>query len=304
LANIATTDEQKINVFKLYLKSNSPAEEWYNDVKTPKKTWFELKQGFKIKFLNIKKATKTAPELERKLGAMRISTEELGKMEKYRREDVYTHMIFVKKILDLAKQAKIETSTSSLWSVHDKLPEVLREKIPESQASWTAFAQAIKDINLGHIYESVQKYKEKAAYDAQVKADINFLKQCTASTAIGSFNLPTKAIRTQLASTAISQQPASQFGPGDPFSGLGGGGGGNLFNTKPAWPPATEAEKATVRASLALYLIHKKAKPYTLNNFKPGDICINGDNQVSKSTGFPLCPGGAPPASGECYGCG
>ena len=39
--------------------------------------------------------------------------EELGKMEKYRGEDVYTP----EKILDLAKQAKIETSTSGLGSV-------------------------------------------------------------------------------------------------------------------------------------------------------------------------------------------
>ena len=30
---------------------------------------------------------------------------------------------------------------------------------------------------------------------------------------------------------------------------------------------------------------------------------INGDNHVSKATGFPLKPGGAPPRSGECY-CG
>jgi hypothetical protein len=125
LANIATTDKQKINIFELYLKSDSPAEDWYNDVKTPKKTWFELEQGFKIRFPNIKKATKTALELERELGVMRISTEELGKTEKYRGEEVYTHMIFVEKILDLAKQAKIEASTSGLWNIHDKLPEVL-----------------------------------------------------------------------------------------------------------------------------------------------------------------------------------
>ena len=93
-----------------------------------------------------KKATKTAPELERELGAMRMKTEELGKTEKYRGEDVYTHMVFAERILDLAKRAKIEGSMSGLWNVRDELPEILREKIPENQTSWTAFAQAIKDI--------------------------------------------------------------------------------------------------------------------------------------------------------------
>ena len=177
LANGTTSDDQKVGLLELYLKSDSPAEEWFNEAKTPKKTWLELEQGFKARFPNIKKATKTVPELERELGAMRIKTEELGKTEKYRGEEVYTHMIFAEKILDLAKRAKVEGSTSGLWSVRDELPEILREKIPEDQPSWTAFAQAIKDIDMGHIREGVRKYKEKAASDAQMKADINFLKQ-------------------------------------------------------------------------------------------------------------------------------
>ena len=103
--------------FKLYLKSDSPAEEWYNNVITPKKTWAELEQEFKARFPNVKKAMKTTPELERELGAMRITTEELGKTEKYRGEEVHTHMVFVEKILDLAKRAKVEASTSGLWNV-------------------------------------------------------------------------------------------------------------------------------------------------------------------------------------------
>jgi hypothetical protein len=112
LASGTTTDAQKVSLFELYLKSDSPAEEWYNDGKTAKTTWTELEQGFKARFPNIKKATKTAPELERELGAMRIKTEELGMTEKFRGEEVYTHMIFAEKILDLAKQAKVESSTS------------------------------------------------------------------------------------------------------------------------------------------------------------------------------------------------
>ena len=117
LVSGATTDAQKISLFELYLKSDSPAEEWFTDAGAPKRTWAELETSFKTRFPNTTKATKTAPELERELGAMRITTEELGKAEKYRGEDVYTHMIFAEKILDLAKRAKIEKTTSGLWSV-------------------------------------------------------------------------------------------------------------------------------------------------------------------------------------------
>jgi hypothetical protein len=302
LANGTTTDVQKVGLFELYLKSDSAAEEWFNDANTLKKTWLELESGFKVRFPNIGKAKKTAPELERELGAMRIATEELGKTEKYRGEDVYTHIIFAEKILDLAKQAKVETSTSGLWSVRDELPEVLREKIPENQTNWTTFAQAIKSVDMGHIREGVRKHKEKAANDAQMKADINLLKQRTAGSAI---NSPTKAIRTQLASTAISQQPTNRPAQSDPFSGFRGGGG-NLFNTKAARPPATETEKAALRASLALYPIQPETpegEAAYLDQLRTWRR-INGDNHVSRTTGFPLRPGGAPPGSGECYNCG
>jgi hypothetical protein len=307
LANGTTTDEQKVGLFELYLKSDSPAEEWYNDAKTPKKTWQELEKEFKDRFPNVKKAMKTAPELERELGAMKIKTEELGKTEKYKGEDVYTHIVFAEKILDLAKRAKVEETTSGLWKVRDELPEILREKIVEDQASWTVFAQAIKSIDMGHVREGVRKYKEKTASDAQMKADINYLKQRTANAATGDINSPTKAIRSQFANTTISQQPVLRPTQGDTFSGASGGGG-NLFNITPRAPrpPATETEKATLKVSLALYPMQpetREGETAYLDQLRAWRQA-NGDNHVSKSTGFPLRPGGAPPASGECYNCG
>jgi hypothetical protein len=72
-----------------------------------------------------------------------------------------------------------------------------------------AFAQAIKNVDMGHIHEGVRKFKDKVASEAQVIADINLLKQRTANATVANVNLPTKAIQTQLASTAISQQPVS-----------------------------------------------------------------------------------------------
>jgi hypothetical protein len=63
LASRTRTDNQKIGLFELYLKSDSPAEEWFNDAKTPKKTWLKLDLEFKTRFPNIKKATRTAAEL-------------------------------------------------------------------------------------------------------------------------------------------------------------------------------------------------------------------------------------------------
>ena len=221
---------------------------------------------------------------------MRLKVDELGKTEKYKGEDIYTHMVFAERILDLAKRAKIETSTSGLWNVRDELPEILREKIPENQTSWTAFAQALKDVDMGHIREGVRKFKEKAANDAQVKADISLLKQRMAGTPASNLNSPTKAIRTQLASTAISPpQPANRTTKGDPFDSPGGNRG-NLFNTRVPRPPATEAEKATLRASLAQYPIQpetQEGETAYLDQLRAWRQ-LNGNSQVTKTTGFPL----------------
>ena len=107
---------------------------------------------------------------------------------------------------------------------------------------------------MGHICEGVRKYKEKAASNAQVKADINLLKQCTAAVMAANINSPTKAIRTQLVNTTIAQRSINHTTQSDLFSGQSGGGG-NLFNTRTTRPPASKAEKAMLKTSLALYPI-------------------------------------------------
>ena len=179
----------------------------------PKKTWLELNLKFKARFPNIKEVTRTAAELERELGAVRITMEELGKTEKFRREDVYTHTIFAEEIINLTKWVKIKTTTSGLWSVRDKLPEVLREKVPENQTSWIAFVQAIKDIDMGHIREGVRKHREKMASNTKIKADISFLKQCAAVGAnvmTENTNSPTKGY-TNPTSKHINSPTANQL---------------------------------------------------------------------------------------------
>ena len=81
------------------------------------------------------------------------------------------------------------------------------------------------------------------------------------------------------------------------------GGQGNLFLP----PPVQEAEQDVLNRSLAAYPLQPNTPTGAatwrnqLHNWK----AKNGKNtQVTASTGFPLQPGGAPPGSGECYGCG
>ena len=236
-SGITPTDDQKINAIGLWLKLESPAEEWFNDVNMPKDKYTNLEQNFKQQFQNVERMKKSRLELERELVDMRIKPEDLGIMEKYRGEEVYTHIIFTEKIIDLAKQAKIEATSLGLFTLRDNLPEVLRDKIPENQMSWTSFVNVIKAIKLGHIREGVRKYKEKVAEAEKIQAQLNMLEQCTANN-MALLNLPTKSIRDQLSKTNISQPNPNQS---NPF--VSGGGQGNLCNSRqPVCRPAFNAQ--------------------------------------------------------------
>ena len=61
-----------------------------------------------------------------------------------------------------------------------------------------------------------------------------------------------------------------------------------------------------LKASLALYPVQPETQEGEATYLEQLRTWrrLNGENPVSKTTGFPLCPGGAPPGSRECYGCG
>lgn len=256
-SGIIPTDEQKITTVGLWLKSNSPAEEWFNDAATPKNKYTDFKHSFKQWFPNVEKMKKTKLELERELAGMRIKVENLGKTEKYRGEDVYTHIVFAEKVLDLAKQAKIErTANLALAESQDNLPGVLQEKIPKNQADWATFTNAIKAVELGHIREGVQRYKEETAKEEKVQVQLSLLEQCTADNTV-ILNSPTKPIHNHLNKTTISQPLPIRA---NPFVGRAGGQG-NLFATptrhpvfaaqpKPAQQHPLEDKIKTIRDSI------------------------------------------------------
>ncbi|KDR76578.1 hypothetical protein GALMADRAFT_67310 [Galerina marginata CBS 339.88] len=318
ITGTALTDETRISTIGNWLKTDSPAEDWYNEAATPKSKYTEFETAFKLRFPNVEKAKKTQTELERELAGMRIKTEDLGRTEKYKGQDVYTHVIFAEKILDLAKQAKIETTASGIFNVRDELPEVLREKISETQADWKTFATAIKNVDLSHIKEGVRKYKERAAESLKFQMQLDILNRRTTTNTQAS---PTKAIREQMTRTTISQPPAPHANVSNPFTGNNGGQGNlfvaphvtpnNAFNSlpnssRPPRLPPTEDEKAALRASIACYPIQPPT-PQGIATYREQMRSwkqSNGDNAPSKYTGFPLRPGGAEPGTGECYGCG
>lgn len=234
--------------------------------------------------------------------------------QKYRGEDVYTHVVFAEKVLDLAKRAKIEaTTTLGLFTLRDNLPEVLQEKVAENQTSWISFVNAIKSVELGHIREGVWKHRDKQVEADRIQSQFKLLEQCTVSNTT-LLNSPTKSICDQFNRVTISQPALS----GADLFLTNAGGHGNIFNTpaRPNHPAAITQtgmtqlqnieEIAVIRDSIALYpmqpgmdkgwtVYHEQMNTWLQRN---GNIC------PTKATGFPICPGGTQPGSAECFRCG
>jgi hypothetical protein len=96
-----------------YLKSDSPAEEWYTDEGSNEKSWQMFEAKFLARFPGAEAAKKTAPELEREILEMRLATKELDKTDMHLGVAMETHKIFADKLLDLAKQAKFKKTNTS-----------------------------------------------------------------------------------------------------------------------------------------------------------------------------------------------
>ena len=312
-----TENERIIDCFGDHLKYASTADEWFKELEIKERTWKDVEKEFLQRFPPVEKAKRTETELERELCELRLKVEDLGKKEKYAGEEVYTHVIFAEKALSLAKQAKISNGSNSIWKVRDELPDIIRQKVKETYPSWTEFCAAIKGVEMAHIRDGVKKHlKEKEEKDKTEAAiaGLQRLQQQQLRRPQATPLSPMSSVSQAMQATTLGGQRNNQTAAGNaprvaaastnPFASSSGGQG-NLFRPPPL--PVTEADRTTLNHSLAMYPM----QPNNTAGFEAWQAQLrdwkakNGETaQITASTGFPLRPGGAPPGSGECYGCG
>ena len=179
---------------------------------------------------------------------MRLCTDTLGKTEHYVGDDVWTHVAFAQRALDLAKWAGIAKGISNIWQVRDSIPEVVREKVHEKQDNWTMFCDVIKQVEVSHIKEVAQKHATEQQEKSCLHSEMDTLR--TAVWATKTPDTPTKGISSQLSKAMISQiaptnattAPTVQ----NPFVAAGGGRG-NLFRGQQAtgWSTTCQLSSAT-----------------------------------------------------------
>jgi hypothetical protein len=312
-AQSITTDADKISAFEDALRTGSIADEWFEKLGIPEKTtWKALEKAFKERFPGVEKATKSNTELERELQGMRLRVEDLGKTEVVQGTDVYTHIAFANRALQLAKRAGIDKGSNSVWQVCNHLPDIIKEKVGESHTSWLAFCNEIKAVDLVHIRDGVAKHEKQAKKEREFANRLATLENTRAIIP----NSPTATIRTQMAQTSITNTrgntgttPNPQANNGNPFGPRGGQG--NLFTAttgrRQARPAPTQAQRDALRERISILPHHPNTtagKTAHMAQLEAWGTQYGRDTRVTEATPFPLTPGTSNVCSGECYACG
>ena len=171
-----TSECDRIRRIGTYFVPDSPAEEWYTSEGRVQTQWSTFETAFRTRFPGIQKAKKTAAELQREMVELTLTVDELDKMELYGGVEVETYKIHAKKLLDMAKRAKIDAGTANMVFVRDKLPEVIKDKVNESHTSWSTFCAAIENMDKAYIRDGIRKHRESWAMFDSVNSRLSQVK--------------------------------------------------------------------------------------------------------------------------------
>ena len=307
------SDDTKKAQFRYYLQADSAADEWYTDLlDNEKKSWGDIEVAFNKRWPRKRQVKKTDEEYEDEILGRKLKTEDLGKKEKVAGRDIYTHIAWADKMAVSVKGAKWEKTTNHLRQTRKELPTILREKVGTSHTNWETFLQAVRDVDVEYIRDSIDiKNKEQATIDKRLR----LLETLSRS--------PTAPLRQQLSTVTISSQPIAQNAqtPADPFANAGGGRGNLAFTANPATsrqvrnpftgsntrPTPTPEQRAEIRLLLSKLphhpdtptgrQAHQAQQAEWVKTFRYG-------TKVTEKNPYPLRPGTAPVNSGECFTCG
>ncbi|KAK6969073.1 hypothetical protein R3P38DRAFT_3244061 [Favolaschia claudopus] len=300
----AEKDAMKLAAFTDYLEEDSPAEKWFDALQAGNgavTTWAALEAAFKARFPAPQKAVRDAQEWERELLGMKLTLGELDTVVKVGGADVYAHINFAARLLEVAHLAGIAATASGVWQSRDALPDVLREKIPATQASWITYTDAIKAIDRVYLRESVAKARKAQ----EIERTVADLRRGPAPMT------PVSKMASQMARTAIATPRAAPVAA--PVAGAqggvfgGGGGRGNLFTPPKTLRPEEREHLQKIIDTMQGAPPDDAAGRAVYARRVAGWERMHGDKGRAvryEHTGYPLSPGTLPPLSGECFGCG
>lgn len=312
---------QGLKNFRRCLSSDSDAEEWFDELPDDEKDTFQhLAEAFNAKYPKVERVKQTNDELEQELLTHILTEKQLGTFVEVDDIKIHAHHDFANKEMTLARKLKIVDSATYIGSKRRLLPAIIRNKVPQYPDNWTEFITAIKAVSSTYIQESLDD-KKKDAEDASaiMRKELDEERKSMATQAAQLRTLlaaqrtthaapssapasPTKQIRTQLASTAISRFATPRtYIPNAPYQGIFLG------------PNQTQIERLNPTQKTALKLI---VDTYPLQADNAAGRAERAKQMlafaqshpegtaITSRTPVPLTVGTADSGTGECWKCG
>ncbi|KAG2074663.1 hypothetical protein BDR04DRAFT_1092869 [Suillus decipiens] len=309
---ISQLDKEKLEAFGDYLGTSSEAEKWFKArPQEDKASWSAFTVAFGKRWPSII-AEKTKAEYEKELLDHKLSSEEVGKKMTLNNRECWTHVAWAAKILQLATNTGIAKGSSMIWLVRSKLPDVVKDLLKDQEYnSWKEFTKAVMELEGSRLIEKQEQHSEQSQELRALRADLarvqlrilqqdsemallqNQLNKMTISTSTPPAILSSNSTYARVPITANCQNSQS------------------TYSRQPATPQqpmvVTDKLKTTVRQLILMMPHHPDdaighaayAAQLTQWNTKWGE-----STRVTQETGYPLKPGTAAVASGECFACG
>jgi hypothetical protein len=306
-------DVKKIEYFETCLKANSPADEWYEALPAAsKETWAKLRASFETKWPPKKATGQTTAEKRAKLEECTLREDELGTKVKSDDREEHAHVVWADKIQRLAT-AIPDNDGLLIASTRRTMPATLRTLVNDQHTSWKSFCDAIRAISVSTITD--QKEVEKDRNDLKrMRADMDrerirgdmerdrMRAEMEGERIRRLQDTPSKAIAASMRTMNVGPIEPLRYGPRAP-----------MFQPAPAAQQQNNFPYQQRNDSERLQDLTRNAKPAHPDTpagraMYQADLtawnAANPNRGPSETRPYPLTPGTAPVASGECWKCG
>ncbi|KIK16066.1 hypothetical protein PISMIDRAFT_114051 [Pisolithus microcarpus 441] len=169
-----TTEADKIAVLQDYIAPRSEAQAWYDGLTARQcTTWAELEKSFNDKWESLPMAEKTEETYQDELMALKLEESEVGRTKEVNGIKVWTHVIWAKEAMRLARAAKVEKDVGLVWIVHKKLPKVVRNLMKNKYKDFEELTKEVKGLDVDEIKREKEDVDEQRRDDEEQEKRLN-----------------------------------------------------------------------------------------------------------------------------------
>lgn len=305
------SDAQKLRTFELNLKAGSVANQWWDGLSSgDNDTWEHLVASFAKRWPNKPPTVKTVEEKQAALERTTITEEEVGKRVKVKGVEEFAHVVWADKVERLAA-AIPDTNGLLIGAVRKKMPRILQKVTGSGHTDWALFCKAVRTATLSQIDEAREEEREarrvreelkklQDARSATTRDLTSSFQRFTIGTPSPTPRFPT--LRNQTPQTQQNRSTTPMFNANNPFANATSP---NTQNQPPYRQNRLPTERMADVVRLALPIHPNTPAGRAAYNAQIAQWDNNYPGQlVSELRPYPLSPGTAPVASGECWKCG